>query len=825
MGDKKGSHAIPPPATSPLPRQRHPFLKSALVALSIFAGVHFLKSSLTSRSITQKPPLIGKTAEDLFLTVPSEASCTETSRQFTSKPHPAGSDNDKTTALDYLHLIQKELGISPPLEEPIFAAGSPHSRHATLSIPHTSVAKAWIDEYYPVMNTPLERAVQVLDDDGNVLFDFDLTEHTDDTDPEAGKYYDAVPTFHGLSQAGDVTGKLIYANYGRKEDYDALVAQGVNTTGAIILARYGANFRGLKIKAAQEVGAAGVLIYSDTRDDGDVTVENGYEAYPNGPARSPTSVQRGSVQFISLYPGDPTTPGYPAYENSTRTEGLNRPSIPSLPLSSANAAQLLKLADGKNLVRLKNDVDTKVIPIWNTIAVIPGSIKDEVVLVGNHRDAWVMGASDPTSGTASLAETIRGLGALVKEGWKPLRTIVIASWDAEEYGLIGSTEWGEDFPEFIRDNVVAYFNLDGSAGGSRWSAHASPSLAHFIEQTALEIPHPTDAARTLWDARTDSGPFAGNGTFTEVQAESVAVGALGSGSDYTVFLQHIGVASADSSFSSGPGDAVYHYHSVYDSEYWMEKYGDPGFYRHVAVAKHLGLQILRMSSNTILPFNTTYYSLELEKYLDRVESLATTQAVFVDLSALRQSIHTLRAASLALDYEKFAAEKALLEIIQKWRQREDVIKKRFKKVYCSIKKLLGSPCDEVVQQQLLLGRVEIDSLYGLALHAAGLKAAGCQNSFLPGLPLSDLKKALQRIRAVNKKLSTFEHGFISEEGIPDREWYKHLGVAPGKWLGYGATTLPALTEAITIEGNAEHAAYEAERLRGLVEALAERLRA
>lgn len=389
MGDKKDSHAIPPPATSRLQKRRQPFLKSAFIALAVLSGIHFLGGSSTSLSVHHKSPPVGKAAEELFLSVPNEESCTETSRHYTSKPHPAGSDNDKTTALDYLHLIQKELGIIPPHEEPVFAAGSRHSRHATLSIPHTSVAKAWIDEYYPVMNTPLERVVQVLDDSGNVLYDFDLTEHTDDTDPEAGKYYDAVPTFHGLSQAGDVTGKLVYANYGRKEDYDALIAQGVNTTGAIILARYGANFRGLKIKAAQEVGAAGVLIYSDTRDDGAVTVENGYEAYPNGPARSPTSVQRGSVQFISLYPGDPTTPGYPAYENSTRTEGLNRPSIPSLPLSSANAAELLKLADGKNQVRLKNDVDTKVMPIWNTMAVIPGSIKDEVVLVGNHRDAWV----------------------------------------------------------------------------------------------------------------------------------------------------------------------------------------------------------------------------------------------------------------------------------------------------------------------------------------------------------------------------------------------------------------------------------------------------
>ncbi|KAF5360315.1 hypothetical protein D9758_009125 [Tetrapyrgos nigripes] len=886
--------------------------------------------------------LTGKAKEKVFLQVPNEDSCIEASTLYTKAPHRAGSTGDLDTAKDFLAHLQRELGIEPPSEAPIFPAGSPESQDAIWSIvrppkwhPHPlhhghgrqDKPRAWIDIYYPVMNTPLERNLQALDDDGNVLWEADLTEHADETDSDAGKHADAVPTFHGYSRGGDVSGKLIYANYGLKEDYDDLIEKGVNFTDAIVLVRYGGNFRGLKVKGAQELGAAGVLIYSDYRDDGAVTAENGYEIYPAGPARNPTSVQRGSVQFLSMYPGDPTTPGKPSYENATRTEGENIPKIPSLPISAANAGKLMSLlhdSDSKwnGIVRLNNQVSTGVLPIWNTMAVIPGFIKDEVVVLGNHRDAWVLGGADPSSGTASISETIRGFGELLRKGWKPLRTIVIASWDAEEYGLIGSTEWGEDFAEFVDKYVVAYLNLDSSVSGSRFSAQASPLLAHLIQKTALDIPHPTKAkeGKTLWDARQDTGEYFGNKTAQEVSIDAevvklynaqfannddLGVGVLGSGSDFTVFLQRLGVASMNQGFGSTLNDAVYHYHSVYDTQRWQELYADPGFFRHVAVAKYLGLVALRLADPIVLPLNTTHYSFELENYLDKVESLLSdsdqSPSLKIDLTPLRNSIHSLQAASLALDYEKLVAERELVKILKaierkqkKWRRKWRKWRKKLGKAYCRWKKVFGKECHrhhshehhnkfefemdvDPAQKNTRLpnvpdlpsggkprigrlpawiheqkekeeDRIAKETMHGFVLHSEvrlhhhgdcfrehqmgcdaysgdrGEVDGDAETEGRPRLPFAKLRKAIQRVRNVNKKLIAFERGFISTNGIPAREWYKHLGVAPGKWLGYGATTLPALTESITIEKNSTLAEYEVYRLKGLVDGIVENIR-
>ncbi|KAJ3930452.1 MAG: Zn-dependent exopeptidase [Lentinula lateritia] len=897
---------IPNPATAATPHsRRRTVLHRFLACFAILYGL--LVAFKTTQNMSQRfffnkkgpfeKPLMGRAAEKYFLEVPNEESCIQASRDYTAAPHRAGSDRDLQTAKDFLTFLQSELGIKAPSETPIFPAGSIHSRHATLMIPKAPVPYAWIDTYYPLMNTPLERNLQTLDAEGKVLWEADLEEHAEEEDPEAHKFSNSVPTFHGLSKGADVTGRLIYANYGLIEDYDALVEQGVNFTGAIVLTRYGGNFRGIKVQRAQELGAAGVLIYSDVRDDGTVTVQNGYKPYPHGPARNPKAVQRGSVQFLSMYPGDPTTPGTPAYENATRTEGLNKPQIPSLPISQENGEKLLKLAkDGWNgTVRLNNQVDERVMPIWNTMAIIPGYIKDEVVMLGNHRDAWVMGAADPTSGTASIHETIRGFGALMKKGWKPLRTILIASWDAEEYGLIGSTEWGEDFSEFVDKYVVAYLNLDGSASGSRFHVQASPSLAHLTYSAALDVPHPTEENKTLWDATQDSGKYFGareDGNAV-LDAEAIAVyeasinaqdelgvGVLGSGSDYTIFLQRIGVASMNHGFSSTLNDAVYHYHSVYDSELWEETYADPGFHRHVAVAKHLGLVALRLAGSVVLPLNTTHYAYELESYLDKVEALALAQSteIEIDLSPLRNSVHSLQAASQALDYEKFVAERELKKIFKKWHKKGDRVRKlrrKARKTYCKmLKKVFGKECpshhhhseephqpprheEDVSQGPKIVspgGEVARDLhhhsnhpvsgrreqwqerreiMQGLALYfgvelptpppSSGEHTCG-KSVGRPHFPLPKILKAIKRIRAVNQKLVAFERGFISEDGLPSREWYKHLGVAPGRWLGYGATTLPALTESITLDKNSTLAKHEAERLQTLVDKLVETIR-
>ncbi|KAI0036775.1 Zn-dependent exopeptidase [Vararia minispora EC-137] len=800
-------------------------------------------------------PLHGRKAEEVFLTVPNPASAIAASRQYATTPHLAGSEGDLRTAHDFLALLQEQLGIDPPSEPPIFPAGSDASRNATLSINKLSQPAAWIDVYYPVQNTPLDHSLEILADDSSVVWAADLEEQSDGTDQDATEFRTAVPAWHGLSKDGEATGKLIYANYGRKADYDALVAQGVNFNGTIVLVRYGGVFRGLKIKGAEELGAVGVLIYSDPRDDGSVTEANGYIPYPHGPARNPSSVERGSVQYLSIYPGDPTTPGYPAYENATRTDGLNIPSIPSLPISWANAKVLLDEIQGKSrAVRMVNHVDTKITPIWNPMGVIPGHIKDEVIVVGNHRDAWVMGAADPSSGTVSVHEVVRGFGYLLRAGWKPLRTIVFASWDAEEYGLIGSTEWGEDFAEWIQQNVVAYLNLDVSVAGSQFDVAGSPSLSHFLKETAQAVPHPTDPDRTLWDARNDVGPLFGAHVDTEalamheeakVVSDEVGVSPLGSGSDFTVFLQRLGIASLTSGFGGTLSDPVYHYHSIFDSERWQELYADPGFVKHVAIAQYLGLQTIRLADSVVLPLNTTHYAFQLEDYLNTVEDLAEASALTVNFAPLRASIKELQFASIKLDHRKAHAEHRMRMILRRlawWRHHHPGgFKGKLLKVWHKCKMMLGFKYRGKHFPQHGTDRHEYhDKHVETAKQTAPHRAHGCnvkhaahKNSTWPRLPHPHFpwspKKALIRaakeVRAVNAKLTKFEQGFIHEAGIKDREWYRHLGVAPGKWLGYGATTLPGLTESITIERNATLAAYEVKRLRDAIDRVAELLKA
>ncbi|EAU84674.2 vacuolar protein sorting-associated protein 70 [Coprinopsis cinerea okayama7 len=844
----------------------------------------------------RSPRLNATEAERLFLTVPNAESALGASRKYATHPHLAGAPEDFEDARTILRLFQQEFGIRKPKEEPIFRAGSRQSRHATLGLTRGFLPKrptAWIDTYFPILNTPLDRHLQKKK----------ATHWTED----AAKYRLAVPVWHGLSFHGEATGNLVYANYGTQEDYKVLLEKGVNFTDKIVLTRYGRIFRGLKVKAqaplpqrpllahhynqikgAQELGAAGVLIYSDPRDDGVVTVDNGYSPYPQGPARNPSSVQRGSVQYLSLYPGDPTTPGYPAYEDAIRQEGVNIPSIPSLPISWANAQVLLKELKGadetttsderqlsgrisKRKVKVRNHVDNKVTPIWNTMSSIPGHIKDEVVLIGCHRDgiqlvvllllprltfvwpAWGLGAADPTSGTVSLHEMIRGL-------------VVIASWDGEEYGLVGSTEWGEDFEQWISDHVVAYLNVDVSVDGSRFNVGASPSLALLIKRTAQDILHPTDSNRTLWDARNDEGPYKGFNASSvdpdfgrmyeadEAERKSIATGvtSLGSGSDYTVFLQRIGVsplrlfledilnvlsfqvASSDQGFGPTPSDPVYHYHSIYDSQRWQEVYGDPTFERHVAIAKHLGLLGLRLADSIIIPLNTTQYALELDDYLDKVVSLTSKKSnLNPDFSTLRKSIKHVQHASLALDHEKVEAEKKFKEILAKLpHQRPHGAHHRVVQVWRFVKYQMSRAFGfitgpETPHRRQCRGGHSAEGLLEMA--------SSVEESELDKFPFPVRKfiKAAKRVGRANKKLIAFERGFISKDGIRDREWYRHLGVAPGKWLGggttkvarvgYGATTLPALTEAIAEKLNATEVQYEIDRLVELLDNLAKRI--
>ncbi|KAG8987149.1 hypothetical protein FRB94_002576 [Tulasnella sp. JGI-2019a] len=811
-----------------------------------------------------------KDAEKLFLSVPSPASALNTAKTFASVPHLAGSVTDFLQAETILTIFQNELGIAPPETLPLFEAGSEHSRNATLSMVSGAGAKnAWIDTYFPVMNTPLERHLQIIDEDGGVAWDADVEEEEVKDDP-AGEYAKTIGAWHGLSKGGDVKGKLVYVNYGRKEDFDHLAALGVNLTGTIVLARYGGVFRGLKVKGAQEAGAVGCVIYNDLRDDGTVTEENGYKPYPAGPARNPNSVQRGSVQFISKYPGDPATPGYPAYKNATRISRTNVPSIPSLPISWNNAKKLLAeissnstdafTLDGKlseRTVRLNNQVNDGIMPIWNTMAVVPGHVRNEIVIVGCHRDAWVLGAADPTSGTAALVEVVKGFGELLRKGWKPLKTVVFASWDAEEYGLIGSTEWAEDFPDFIADHVVSYLNTDVASSGSQFRVGGSPTLAHLLRGAAQEIPHPTDAGRTLWDARMDRGKLKGPPTaqsikFEEMgidwqneelmmaslqQPENTGVFPLGSGSDFTVFLQRIGVASSGTGFASTHNDPVYHYHSVYDSLRFQELYADPGYVRHTALAKHLGLVALRLVQTPLLPLNTTQYALELFGYLEKVQKIASLQNITVEFSPLHKAIHSVAKASAKLDESKARAvhklEKAISDLEKHKKKLEEAHKgcatRSWRRTREWIKSVFGVKSTDH-QSAKSINLVTVDGATQHSHHHHGGHESHKHNEHhkehkKPKIPkaIRRVMKAAQVVVAHNKKLSSFEQGFISEEGIKDREWYRNLVVAPGKWTGYGATTFPALSEAIEVEKNATLANHEVERLSNLLVHLADNL--
>ncbi|KAJ7639103.1 Zn-dependent exopeptidase [Roridomyces roridus] len=816
-------------------RLRDALFRVALV-FALFLSIRLVQVYRTEDSWPEKPKprLSMKEREQLFLSVPDAESARAASRAFTAHPHVAGTPQDFQDALQMLEVFQEEFGISVPEEPPVFPAGSKASRRATLDLSsalHGSKPTAWVDVYYPVMDTGAEQRLEILDNSGNPEWTADLTEVGDPLDPETNEYSDAVPTWHGASGDGDVQGQLVYANYGTREDYAELIAAGANLTGKVVIVRYGGVLRGLKIKGAEELGAVGLIMYSDPRDDGYVTVENGYEPYPVGPARNPTAVERGSVAYINLYPGDPTTPGTPAYEDSNRTAGSNGPRIPSLPISWTNAERLLEEIGGPNRiisgttsaksVRLVNHVDAKVTPIWNTMAAIPGHVRDEVVIVGCHRDAWVFGASDPIGGTAALHEVIRGYGALLKAGWKPLRTMLFASWDAEEYGLIGSTEYGEDFAQWLSAHAVAYVNLDNS-GGSMWGALGSPSLATLLRSTAQETPY---AGKTLWDARNDKGPFPeGNADAEFIAAYQAAetkrlasrniIGPLGSGSDFTVFLEHLGIASVTQAFVGTPQDAVYHYHSIYDTQRWQETYADPGFHRAVAVAQNVGLLLLRLTDSIIVPLNTTQYALELSDYLDEIEQSVTDRPLRLakDFVIIRQAILELSFASFALDAEKDAAGKEferLLERMPKWPP--------VSRLTTLVKRVFG------LSPECTGRRIEDPEAWVGYLNAA---LDGVEDGDWPHLPpLYEFIKAAKRVTKVNRKLIEFERGFLSAEGIKGREWYKHMVVAPGRWLGYGATTLPAFNEALLLDNDAEEARKAAIQLNLMFTALTTNLRA
>nr|GMC83951.1 probable glutamate carboxypeptidase LAMP1 [Ipomoea batatas]GMD93382.1 probable glutamate carboxypeptidase LAMP1 [Ipomoea batatas] len=520
-----------------------------------------------------------------------------------------------------------------------------------------------IRSYDVSLTYPVFRSLSLKPSSSEQPVEFDLRQEIYEGDPYADVANEVLPTFHAYAKSGTAIGPLVYANYGRVHDFERLREMGVNVTGNVVLARYGAIFRGDIVENAQEAGAIGVLIYTDRKEYGGGGGDTKW--FPDDKWMPPSGVQVGTVYDGA---GDPTTPGWPSTEECERIsieeveKGGNVPLIPSLPISWADAdaimrsiggqvadedwqggkgAPLYKIGPGPGIINLNYTGKHAISTIENIIGIIEGAEEpDRLVILGNHRDAWTFGAVDPNSGTAALLEVAERLGKLLKRGWKPRRTIVLCNWDAEEYGLIGSTEWVEENREILVSRVVAYLNIDIAVQDAGFQASATPQLDELLIQATQQVQDPDNPSQTIYQSWIGSS-----------NSSNIKLGRLGGGgSDYAAFIQHIGVPSADISF--GEGYPVYH--SMYDDFVWMKKYGDPMFHRHVAAASIWGLVALQLADEEILPFNYLSYAYELEKCAEELKDEVSDKGV--KLFPLFNSIEKFKKAAIKINDEKKAFE-------------------------------------------------------------------------------------------------------------------------------------------------------------------------
>jgi N-acetylated-alpha-linked acidic dipeptidase len=644
--------------------------------------------------------------ESEFLAIPDAKLAGQHLKTLTAQPHLSATPEDRATA-EYVAQKFRAAGLETEI------------------VP-----------YRVLLNRPIEQRVEAYDAAGELLMSGPTKEHV-----EGDRFQDnprVTMPFHGSSASGDVTGEAVYANYGRIEDFDQLAAQHIDLHGKIVVVRYGQNFRGIKVYLAEQRGAIGVLIYSDPQDDGYYKGD----AWPLGPWRPETGVQYGSVQNLSRYAGDPTTPGVastPDLPDSARLPADktgNQPHIPSLPLSYHDAAPILKALTGPGApqgwqgalpfryhvggtgvrVHIVSKQDYALRMIWDVIGKVKGAeYPDEWVVAGNHRDAWVYGAVDPSSGTAAMLEAVHGIGGLLKQGWRPKRTMVFCSWDAEEQGLIGSTEWVEQHAQAL-ERAVAYFNVDVAVAGPDFSAAAVPSLKQFVREVTRAVPSPLGA--TVYD-QWKIAPKEGNPNRAPAAPEAqgeVRMGDLGSGSDFTPFFQHVGVPSTDIG-SEGPYGV---YHSVFDNYDWFQQNADPHFVYLEQMARVLGLEALRMADADVLPYDYVTYANSIGSYTATVRRKAQD------------------AGMGGLDF---------------------------------------APLEAAVGRFL----------------AAAQKVHGQQ--LAPAGDLAKLDK-LNRLEKLNKALRQTEGAFLSDEGLPNRPWYRHTIFAPGEFTGYAAVVMPGVSEAI-----------------------------
>ena len=641
--------------------------------------------------------------EESFLAVPDPKLAGEDLKTLTAEPHLAATPEDYKTA-EFVARKFRAAGLD------------------TQIVP-----------YRVLLDYPQVVRVEAWDEAGHLLIAGPNREHVSG-DPDQDDPRIVMP-YNSSSGSGDVTGHAVYGNYCRPEDFDVLAAQHIDVHGNIVVCRYGSNFRGVKVYLAEQHGAAGVLIYSDPQDDGYYKGD----PYPAGPWRPETGVQRGSVNYIFRYPGDPETPGVAStldlphsarLKNVTGPDGAD-PHIISIPLSYHDAAPILQALKGPGApqgwqgalpfryhlgpdgvkVHLVSQQDYQRRIIWDVIGKIEGATDpDASVIVGNHRDAWVYGAVDPSSGTAAMLEAVRGIGALLQKGWRPRRTIVFCSWDAEEEGLVGSTEWVEQQGNAL-DHAVAYFNVDVAVSGPNFSASAVSSLKEFVRDIARSVPSPVNGSVfSQWHLKAQGGDGDGekheSNTPPSASGE-VHVGDLGSGSDYTPFLQHAGVPSTDIE-SGGPYGV---YHSTFDDFAWYTQNADPDFVYLQEMARVLGLEAMRMADADALPYDYVAYARDISAYIQAAKRKAADAG-------------------------------------------------------------LGS----------------LD--FGPAQAAASRFAAAAQRVHaLQSAPSGDLAQ-------LNLALRHAETALLSDSGLPGRPWYRHTIYAPGMLTGYAAVVIPGVNESI-----------------------------
>ena len=724
-------------------------MKRIVIVFVVFAiafGLLFwTPSSLTDETVlagfSSDSSRVERQWEEKFKAIPSPQLMREYMQRLSAQPHNVGSPYDKNNA-QWLAAKFKEFGLDSHIET--------------------------FEVLYP---TPKERAVELLA--GGAKFVAKLQEPPVAGDATSSQQREQFPTYNAYSIDGDVTAPLVFVNYGLPEDYEQLDRLGVSVKGAIVVAKYGHSWRGIKPKVAAEHGAVGCLIYSDPNEDG---FKQG-ETFPAGAWRPRDGVQRGSVADDPIYPGDPLTPGVGATKNAKRLELKDVPvitKIPVLPISYGDAEPLLAaiagavappawrgglsmtyhIGPGPAKVHLKVKSDWAGLKtIYDVIGKIPGTTNaDQWILRGNHHDAWVNGAEDPISGLIALMEEARSMGELVKAGWKPRRTIIFCAWDAEEPGLIGSTEFAEEHADELKAHAVVYINSDTNGRGY-FGAEGSHTLEKFINDVARDVQDP-ETNLSVWK-RAQLRQIGRSNEISERQEArargDLRIGALGSGSDYGAFLQHDGVAALNLGFGGEDGGGIYH--SIYDDFYWFTHFSDSDFVYGRALAQTAGTAIMRLADADLLPFEFGNFSDTMQTYVKELKALA---------------------------------QKSRDEIIERNRELEEGVftaltDPRVKSV---------PPAKETVPPYLNFAPLD-NATDALARASAEYRKALDRATANGGAAIAKASLA-----QVNQGLMESEHKLTLEQGLPGRSWFKHLVDAPGQYTGYEAKTLPVVREAI-----------------------------